>query len=55
MNSNIWRDSQLCFSVPLTGEVAFFDVRVFKPTAKRYVNQERRKSYEVGKREKEAI
>ena len=27
----------------LTGEVAFFDVRVFNPTTKRYVNQELRK------------
>ena len=36
----------------LTGEVAFFDVRVFNPTAKRYVNQELRKSYEVNEKEK---
>ena len=31
----------------LTGPVAFFDVRVFNPTAKRYVNQELHKSYKV--------
>ena len=36
----------------LTGQVAFFDVRVFIPTAKRYVNQELRKSYEVNEKEK---
>ena len=36
----------------LTGQVAFFDVRVFNPTAKRYVNQELRKSYEVNEKEK---
>ena len=28
----------------LTGQIAFFDVRVFNPTAKRYVNQELHKS-----------
>ena len=28
----------------LTGQVAFFDVRVFNPTTKRYVKQEFRKS-----------
>ena len=36
----------------LTGQVALFDVKVFKPTAKRYVNQKRRKSYEVNEKEK---
>ena len=36
----------------LIGQVAFFDVRVFNPTAKRYVNQELRKSYEVNEKEK---
>ena len=36
----------------LTGQVVFFDVRVFNPTAKRYVNQELRKSYEVNEKEK---
>ena len=36
----------------LTGSVAFLDVRVFNPTAKRYVNQELRKSYEVNEKEK---
>ena len=36
----------------LTSSVAFLDVRVFNPTAKRYVNQELRKSYEVNEKEK---
>ena len=36
----------------LTGQVAFFDVRVFNPTAKQYVNQELRKSYKVNKKDK---
>ena len=36
----------------LTGQVVFFDVRVFNPTAKRYVNQELRKSYKVNEKEK---
>ena len=36
----------------LTGQVAFFDVRVFNPTAKQYVNQELYKSYKVNKKEK---
>ena len=36
----------------LTGQVAFFDVRVFNTTVKRYVNQELRKSYEVNEKEK---
>ena len=36
----------------LTGQVSFFDVRVFNPTAKRYINQEIRKSYEVNQKEK---
>ena len=35
----------------LVGQVALFDVRAFNPTAKRYVNQER-KSYEVNEKEK---
>ena len=35
----------------LTGQVALFDVRVFNPTAKRYVNQELRKSYQVNEKE----
>ena len=36
----------------LTVQNAFFDKRIFNPTAKRYVNQELRKSYEVNEREK---
>ena len=36
----------------LTGQVSFFDVRVFNPTAKRYINQEIHKSYEVNEKEK---
>ena len=32
--------------------MAFFDVRVFNPTAKQYVNQEISKTYEVNEREK---
>ena len=32
--------------------MAFFDERVFNPTAKRYVNQELRKLYEVNEKEK---
>ena len=36
----------------LTGQVALFDVNVFNPTPKQYVNQELRKSYEVDKKEK---
>ena len=34
------------------GQMAFFDVRVFNPTAKRYVNQEILKTYEVNERER---
>ena len=36
----------------LTVQVAFFDVRVFNPSAKRYVNQELCKSYEANEKEK---
>ena len=36
----------------LTGQVAFFDIRVSKPTAKRYVNQELHKSFQVNEIEK---
>ena len=36
----------------LTGQVAFFDVRVFNPNAKRYVNQELNKTYEMNEKEK---
>ena len=35
--------------------MAFFDVRVFNPTAKRYVNQEISKTYEVNEREKKKL
>ena len=34
------------------GQMAFFDVRVFNPTAKRYVNQEILKTYKVNERER---
>ena len=36
----------------LIGQVALFDVRVLNSTAKRYVNQELRKSYEINEKEK---
>ena len=35
--------------------MAFFDVTVFNPTAKRYVNQEISKTYEVNEREKKKL
>eukprot|EP00794_Sanderia_malayensis_P006714 gene6714-biopygen5489 len=35
-----------------TGQVAFFDIRVFNPTANRYCSQEISKSYEINEREK---
>ena len=35
--------------------MAFFDVRVFNPIAKRYVNQEIWKTYEVNEREKKKL
>ena len=35
--------------------MAFFDVRVFNPTVKRYVNQEISKTYEVNEREKKKL
>ena len=35
-----------------TSQVAFFDIRVFNPTATRYVNQSPAKSYEVNEKEK---
>ena len=35
--------------------MAFFDVRVFNPTAKRYANQEISKTYEVNEREKNKL
>ena len=34
-----------------TGQAAFFEVKVFNPNAKLYVNQERRKSNEVNEKE----
>ena len=37
------------------GQMAFFDVRVFNPTATRYVNQEISKTYEVNEREKKKL
>ena len=37
------------------GQMAFFDVRVFNPTAKRYMNQEISKTYEVNEREKKKL
>ena len=37
------------------GQMAFFDVRVFNPTAKRYVNQKISKTYEVIEREKKKL
>ena len=36
----------------LTGQIKFFDLKVFNLTAKRYVNQELGKSYNVSKKEK---
>ena len=38
-----------------TGQMAFFDIRVFNPTAKRYVNQEISKAYEVNENEKKKL
>ena len=35
-----------------TGQMAFFDVRVFNPNAKRYVSQEPSKTYELNEKEK---
>ena len=35
--------------------MAFFDVRVFNPTAKRYANQEISETYEVNEREKNKL
>ena len=35
-----------------TGQMAFFDVRVFNPNAKRYINHELTKSYEMNEKEK---
>ena len=35
-----------------TGQLAFFDVRVFNPNAKRYSNQELSKTYEVNEKGK---
>ena len=36
----------------LAGHVAFFDVRLFNPTPKRYANYENRKSYNINEKEK---
>ena len=36
----------------LTGQVGLFNVRVFNSTAKRYANEELRKSYKVNEKEK---
>ena len=36
----------------LTGQVAFFDVRAFNPTAKPYVNHDLRKLYKVNEKKK---
>ena len=36
----------------LAGQVAFFDIRVFNPTAKRSINQELHISYKVNEKEK---
>ena len=35
------------------GQIAFFDIRVFNPIAKRYVNQDISKTYEVNEKRKE--
>ena len=35
--------------------MAFFDVRVFNPNAKRYVNQDISKTYELNKKEKKRL
>ena len=37
------------------GQIAFFDVRVFNPTAKRYANQEISKSYDINEKEKKKL
>ena len=36
----------------VTGQTAFFDVRVFNPIAKRYVNQDPSKAYDTNEKEK---
>ena len=36
----------------LKGQVAFFDIRIFNPTAKQYVNHELPKSYKVNEKAK---
>ena len=38
--------------VSATGQMAFFDVRVFNPIARRYVNQKLSKTYEINEKEK---
>ena len=37
------------------GQIAFFDVRVFNPIAKRYVNQDISKTYEINEKEKKKL
>ena len=39
----------------LTDQVAFFDVRIYNPTVKRYVHHQLRKLYEVNEKEKKSI
>ena len=36
----------------LTGQVTFFDIRLFNPTTRQYINYEFWKSYKVNKKEK---
>ena len=36
----------------IAGQMAFFDVRVFNPNAKRYANQELSKAYDINEKEK---
>ena len=38
-----------------TGQMAFFDARVFNPNAKRYVNQDISKTYELNEKEKKRL
>ena len=48
-------DARLDISVRgfwIAGQMAFFDVRVFNPNAKRYANQELSKAYEINEKEK---
>ena len=45
----------MCKGFWQAGQMAFFDVRVFNPTAKQYVNQEISKTYEVNEKEKKKL